>query len=245
MTKVKCCDRKRDLYFMRNFLLGVMVSVFVFSLAFLSVDAASPKLNKTKVILKIGERVTLKVRNASNVTWDPNGYSKWSDLISVSKKGVVKAKRAGIDFVSVEADGTRMSCTVIVVPNKSDLKIKKSKTSTSLTSKYFTAKLPKEWSQNPYYIIQGKNFYTFVSKTNFLSGYYGHVFSICYAKSTEWEQLSMSLPSYIYIGEKKGKVFYVTQPTDVQFNWESRKCTKEYNQLRKGLDKVFASIKLK
>lgn len=79
------------------------------------VQAATKKtaLNKTKVTLEVGDSVKLKLKNA------PKGKTvKWSSskkaVASVSKKGKVTAKNAGVAKVKAAVSGKKYTCTVTV-----------------------------------------------------------------------------------------------------------------------------------
>lgn len=69
------------------------------------------KLNKTKATLCLGETLQLKLKNA-------DGKVKWSSsskkVATVSKKGVVTAKKAGKARITATLNGKRYSCFVIV-----------------------------------------------------------------------------------------------------------------------------------
>lgn len=56
-------------------------------------QAATPKLNKTKLTLKVGKSYTLKLKNAKKVTWK----SKDKKIAKISSKGKVTGVKAGTD----------------------------------------------------------------------------------------------------------------------------------------------------
>lgn len=72
---------------------------------------AKPKLNKKKVTLKVGKAVKLKLKNAK-------GKIKWSSsnksVATVSKKGKVKAKKAGSAKITAKSAGKKYICRVTV-----------------------------------------------------------------------------------------------------------------------------------
>ena len=69
------------------------------------------KLNKTKATLCLGETLQLKLKNA-------DGKVKWSSsskkVATVSKKGVVTAKKAGKAKITAALNGKKYTCTVTV-----------------------------------------------------------------------------------------------------------------------------------
>jgi len=76
-----------------------------------SMDAAAAakkkvKLNKTKVVLKVGKKTTLKLKNnKKKVKWSSNKKK----VATVTKKGVVKAKKKYVCKVTVKAAATKKS----------------------------------------------------------------------------------------------------------------------------------------
>ena len=81
-----------------------------------NVQAAKKKkvqLNKKKVTLEVGKKVTLKLKNApkkKKITWRSNKKK----IASVSKKGVVTAKKAGKAEITAKVKGKKYVCKVTV-----------------------------------------------------------------------------------------------------------------------------------
>lgn len=74
--------------------------------------ASKPKLSATKVTLDVGKSKTLKVKNTSkSVKWS----SKNKKIATVSKKGVVKGKKAGSTTITAKVSGKKLVCKVTVV----------------------------------------------------------------------------------------------------------------------------------
>ena len=72
---------------------------------------ASPKLNKTKLTLKVGKKYKLKLKNyKKKVKWS----SSKKKVASVSKKGVVTAKKAGTATIKAKAGKKTYKCKVTV-----------------------------------------------------------------------------------------------------------------------------------
>ena len=73
--------------------------------------AAKPKLSKTKLTLKVGKTAKLKVKNyKGTVKWTSNKKK----TASVSKKGVVSAKKKGTAVITAKAGKKKLKCKVTV-----------------------------------------------------------------------------------------------------------------------------------
>lgn len=81
-----------------------------------SAEAATIKLNKTKLTLTVGKSYSLKVKGTS-------GKVKWSSskksVAAVSSKGKVKAKKAGSATITAKVSGKKLRCKVTVKANPS------------------------------------------------------------------------------------------------------------------------------
>lgn len=76
---------------------------------------AKPVLNKKKVSLIVGEKVTLKLKNwKKRVTWSSSKKS----VATVSKKGVVQARKKGRANITAKAGGKKYLCRVTVATAK-------------------------------------------------------------------------------------------------------------------------------
>lgn len=84
------------------------------------VQAANKKkaLNVTNISLSVGQSRKLTVSNAKGVKWTSSRKS----VVSVNKKGKIKAKKAGKATVSANVSGRKWKCNVVV--NKSSAKKK-------------------------------------------------------------------------------------------------------------------------
>ena len=86
-----------------------------------NVQAAKKKvqLSKKTVTLEVGKKVTLKLKNApkkKKITWSSNKKK----IASVSKKGVVTAKKAGKANITAKVSGKKYVCKVTVKKKTSD-----------------------------------------------------------------------------------------------------------------------------
>ncbi len=74
-----------------------------------------PKLNKTKVTISVNKTFKLKVKNIK-------GKIKWSSsnkrVVTVSKKGLIRAKKVGKSVVIAKIKKKKLKCNVIVVGTK-------------------------------------------------------------------------------------------------------------------------------
>lgn len=93
--------------------------------------ASNPKLSASKVTVKVGKSKTIKVKNASgSVTWS----SKNKKIASVSKKGVIKGKKAGKTSVIAKVSGKKLVCKVTVIITKNQaIKLVQKKLGTDLS----------------------------------------------------------------------------------------------------------------
>ena len=92
-------------------ILIMVISLFQPAGSLASIQAASPKLSKTKITLNAGKTKQLKVKNAK-------GKVKWSTsskkIATVSKKGVVKGKKEGKATITAKVSGKKLKCVVTV-----------------------------------------------------------------------------------------------------------------------------------
>lgn len=87
------------------------MSVQLFGNVDFVVAAKKPKLNKTKLILKVGQKKKLKVKNyKKKVKWS----SSKKKIASVSRKGLVKAKKAGAATITAKVGQKKLRCKVRV-----------------------------------------------------------------------------------------------------------------------------------
>lgn len=99
-------------------------AIVVAAVAALLVSTVSPvstqaakkvKLNKTKVTVKVGKSVTLKLKNAKKkVTWKSSNKK----VAVVNKKGKVTGKRTGTAKITAKSAGKKYTCTVTVKGKK-------------------------------------------------------------------------------------------------------------------------------
>lgn len=94
---------------MKRILRLLILFAFVFLLACPSY-AATPKLSKTNVVLAKGKKVKLKAKKAKKVKWASSNTS----VATVSKKGVVKGKGAGVAYITATHTKGVLTCKVTV-----------------------------------------------------------------------------------------------------------------------------------
>lgn len=96
------------------------ITVILLALAVLclypqTAEAKAPKLNRTKLTMKVGEKKKLKVKNAKKkVTWK----STKPKVVKVSKKGVLTAKKAGSATIQAKTGKKTLKCRVTVRKKK-------------------------------------------------------------------------------------------------------------------------------
>ena len=89
----------------------VIILVLSLVLPSFAVQAATPKLNKTKCTLEVGKKQKLKLKNVSGtVTWSSSN----SKVAKVSKKGVVTAKKPGTAVITAKYNKKSYTCKVKV-----------------------------------------------------------------------------------------------------------------------------------
>lgn len=101
---------------MKRRLVLLLTILFTMSLvAFMPVKAEAAgkvKLNKTKVLLELGQTSQLKVKNTtSKVKWSTSDKK----IVKVSNKGVLTAKAVGMAKVTAKVNGKKYACKVTVV----------------------------------------------------------------------------------------------------------------------------------
>lgn len=112
---------------MRNFkrwvkgFLVIAALIIVFGSMPLQGEAASPKLNKTSVTLKVGKSVRLKVKGTKKkVKWS----STKKKVCTVSAKGFVKAKKKGTATIKAKVGKKTLKCKVKVKAAKPAHRVK-------------------------------------------------------------------------------------------------------------------------
>lgn len=98
------------------------IAITVVAVNPMSTDAKKVvKLNKSKLTLQTGKTLKLKLKNTKKkVKWS----SKNKKVVTVSRKGVVKAVSVGKTTITAKSDKKKYSCKVTVVMSDADKKIK-------------------------------------------------------------------------------------------------------------------------
>ncbi len=101
---------KRNKKIMSAILAMTVFATSVFAIP-MDAQAASMKLNKTKATIKVGESVTLKVKNTKKkVKWSSSKRS----VATVTVKGKVTGKKAGTAKITAKVGTKKLSCNVTV-----------------------------------------------------------------------------------------------------------------------------------
>ena len=115
---------------LKRFFSMIMVLVMVLSLTPMNVEAATVKLNKTKVTTYVGKTVSLKVKGTKNkVKWSSSNKK----VAKVTSKGKVTAKKSGTAKITAKVNNKKLTCKVTVKNpylNENDISLKQGDTFT-------------------------------------------------------------------------------------------------------------------
>ena len=102
-------------FFMRKILFSI-IFVFVLLISSNNVEAAtSIKLSTTDAILQKGDSFTLTVKGTKKkIKWS----SSKKNVATVSKSGVVKAKKTGTTYITAKVGKQKIKCKVVVASKK-------------------------------------------------------------------------------------------------------------------------------
>lgn len=235
----------------------VVKKLFVLAAAFfmmvsigITAEAASVKFSKKVYVVNQGKSITLRLKNSTKrpkITSGDKAISKKLGIKVLSNSRIrVKAKQAGHHYLNVSVGSQKDSCIVVVMPKKNpQIKRKSISAGTRVTYKGFSLTLPKVWKKYGYVTMSGKRSLTFCAKSSYRTGYYGHVFSVNWCSKKNWNKIKGNLPNSKYLKTKGNTVYYLSRPTDVQFNTESKTAQRHYAALDKTVTKVAASFKVK
>ncbi len=95
----------------RSYYISLLVIVFLFSIIPYKGIDAKVKLNRKKVTLHVGEKVKLKVKGTKKkVKWK----SSKKKVATVTKKGIVKAKKKGTTIITAKVGKKKYKCKITV-----------------------------------------------------------------------------------------------------------------------------------
>lgn len=229
----------------------IFASVFTLCLGFtLTAQAADRQFKKKTIIMREGKSKTLTLANSHSlpeVAFYDKDTSLYSYTILGNSKIKVTADRAGIDYISVPSGDAYESCCLVILPKENpELKLKESKKGKITVSyKNIRLTLPAAWKKCGYIILTGDDHISFHSKVNYRSGYYGNLFSVEWCSAKEYAERITYLPNFQYLKRIDDTVYYLTLPTDVQFNPEKAKCQKHYQALEKTIKAITKSFRAK
>lgn len=110
---------------LKKTIIGILASVMAISITpqvslqnnVSTVEAAQVKLNNKKITLRKGKTKRLKLKNASGkIKWKSNKQS----VATVSKKGLVKAKKTGKATITATYRNKKYKCVVTVINKSSE-----------------------------------------------------------------------------------------------------------------------------
>ena len=116
-VNLKACRREHDRLPWRCVLAFFLMSVMMFAMIPAPVQAATVKITPTSKTMYVGESATIRTKGSyKKAVWKSNN----SKVVSVSKKGVVKAKKAGtakitVTFTLKNKKTVKRSCTIQAV----------------------------------------------------------------------------------------------------------------------------------
>lgn len=98
----------------------LIIAILFFMIYALPVQAASPRLNYTKLTLYTGQTKTLKILNTKNkITWKSSN----PNIVNVGKStGKIKAKNAGVCYITARVGRKNLRCQMII---KKTIKLEK------------------------------------------------------------------------------------------------------------------------
>lgn len=108
--------------------------------------AATPKLSRTSATIYVGQSLTLKVSDAGEkkIKWSSSNIS----VATVTKKGVVKSKKAGTTTIIVKVGKKKYTCKVTVKKPALSATTKKLYVGQNFTLKCKSGSLPVKWTSS-------------------------------------------------------------------------------------------------
>ncbi|MEE0420138.1 MAG: hypothetical protein UDG86_08860 [Lachnospiraceae bacterium] len=226
----------------------ILFSTLVLALGFtLTARAKSPmRFSKEIYVMTEGRNGTLTLINSDSRPEFLYDSELFTSTVLSNTKIRVTAKKPGIEYINVRSGLRTASCRLVIMPKANPaIKKKAVRNGTRITYKKISLTLPKVWKKNAYVILTGKNYISFHAKGSYKTGYYGKVFDVSWCSVKQWRQLKNYLPNYTYLKKRGSRVYYLTLPSDVQFNTESRKLMKQYSSLSNSVDTLKKSIKIR
>lgn len=228
----------------------LLFSIALLSTGFvLTANAASVQFSKKYVRLNKGQSKIVTVKNAGG-DLEVQNYSSDNGVFTYqvinSSKIRITAKKPGISSLTVSSKGRFASIWVTVMPGENkQVKEKTVAQGTKISYKKVSVILPKKWKSSNFLYLTTKNSISFHSKSSFKVGYSGRLFTIHWCKAKKWEQLKGYLPSFRFLTRKGNTVYYMTEPTDVQFCPDKPKYQKQYRALYDTVDEVIRTFQIK
>lgn len=140
--------RKLSVAIAMAFIMSVIVPAILPNQFVAVAQAATVKLNKTKLTLEVGKSYTLKISGTkSKVTWSSSDKT----IATVSSKGVVKAKKAGKATITAKVGSKKYKCTVTVKKAATTDFLKNAPfDAQEITFANFKAVIPASWEATSY-----------------------------------------------------------------------------------------------
>lgn len=226
----------------------ILFSILMLALGFtLTARAESPmKFSRKIYVMTEGRTGTLTLINSDSRPEFLYDSELFTSTVLSNTRIRVTAKKPGIEYINVRSGLRTASCRLVIMPKANPaIKKKAVRNGTRITYKKISLTLPKVWKKYGYVTLTGKDYISFNAKGSYKTGYYGKVFAVNWCSAKQWRQLKEYLPNFTYLKKRGSRVYYLTFPTDVQFNTESRKLMRQYNSLSNSVDTIKKSIKIR
>lgn len=93
----------------------LILTIIIVTFCGSSISEAKSKINKTNLTLKIGKSYQLKIKgNKNKVKWSSSNKK----IVSVTKKGKIKAKKLGKAKIYAKIKKRKLVCSVVVVKKR-------------------------------------------------------------------------------------------------------------------------------
>lgn len=230
--------------------------VMVITMFPVQAQAASVKINKTKAVIYVGSRETLKIKGTSKqASWKSSDKS----IASVSSKGVVTAKKAGTATITAKVEKKSYKCKVTVKKpylNKTKLSLNKGKTyqlkitgtkanswkssDTKVASVSGSGKIKAKKAGTATITCKGKDKKTYKCKVTVKESYEDQIYAKIIAKKKSYPE-GMKWTNDNYYGWKGGIYAggygcagFAFMLSDAAFGSQKASMHKDFNNLRVG-----------
>lgn len=210
---------------------------------------AATGFTKSKAVINQGKSVVLKVKGFKkkpHVTVD-NWDGKISCKVLSKTRIKVTAARGGYGLIGLRKNGNNYgsTCMAIVMPKSKTggAAVTKTDAGTEVTYRGIKVTLPKAWQSGRYFMMQYKGVLTFYSLSDYKGGFGGRVFSIHKGTMADYNNYKEATGAYL-MAQNGDTVYFMSTPSDVQFNSNSKTAIANYNALSNTESEVISSAVL-